>query len=394
MSLLSDYEQRTAWKYEPIGGIFHTAEGLANKVRPDGSFAPFLGTTVVFRLGKQERRIIQLMQQLLEQALEGTDMLASPLPESSLHMTLHDLISLENCSTDPESRVRYGRELVESLDRSAEIVAQIQKEFAGSRIVMVADRIVNMVSKSLVLLLRPKAEEDFALLFELHRRFDSVVALPYPLTPHVTLAYFKPGMLDGAVLGKAVDFIQIYPENAPVFEFSPEALTAQVFRDMQNYLDVPRRVCLCCDGGLNRSVMAANILNHRARARNLPVGGSARAAYPNTRGQRISPQVWDTLKRHGIQADRSHLSARYLEDGEAAHFTEFAGISAGAMDRFAWLGVPEQRFVGASRIFFGVRDPEYGEISYEQAFDELDQRVVCYLDALEAEHKQYLPTER
>ena len=53
---------------------------------------------------------------------------------------------------------------------------------------MVADRIVNMVSKSLVLMLRPGTEEDFELLLEMYRRFDSVAALPYPLTPHITLA--------------------------------------------------------------------------------------------------------------------------------------------------------------------------------------------------------------
>ena len=49
MSLLAEYEQRTAWKYEPIRGSFYTADGLANKVGRDGSFVPFPGSTVVFR---------------------------------------------------------------------------------------------------------------------------------------------------------------------------------------------------------------------------------------------------------------------------------------------------------------------------------------------------------
>lgn len=395
MSLLSDYEQRTAWKYAPIGGNFHTAEGLARKVRPDGSYAPFSGTTVAFRLGKQELRVIQLMQQLLEHALEGADMLASPLPASTLHMTLHDLISPENCASDPENRVQYDREREESLKQAADIAAQISRDFAGRKIVMVADRIVNMVSKSLVLMLRPRTEEDFEWLLEMYRRFDSVAVLPYPLTPHITLAYFKPGMLDGAALGRAVEFAQISPEAEPViFTFPPEALTAQAFRDMRNYMDVPKRICLCCDGGLNRSVMAANILNHRAEARGLAVRGAARAAYPNTQGQFVSQQVWETLEKHGIQPDRSQFAARYLEDCEGAHFTEFAGITAGALDRFAWIGVPEQRFAGASRLFHGVRDPEYGEISYEQAFVELEHRVERYLDAYAAERGLYLRAER
>lgn len=394
MSLLSDYEQRTAWKYAPISGNFHTAEDLTRKVRLDGSYAPFPGTTVVFRLGKQELGLTQLMQQVLAQALEGTDMLASPLPPSALHMTLHDLISPENCASDPEDRIQYDREMTASLKQAAEIAARISKDFAGRKIAMVADRIVNMVSKSLVLMLRPRTEEDFELLLEMYRRFDSVAALSYPLTPHITLAYYKPGMLDGAALGRAVDFAQICPENAPVFMFDPEALTAQSFRDMRNYTDVPRRICLCCDGGLNRSMMAANILNTRAEARNLPVQATARAAYPNTREQLVPQQVWETLEKHGIQPDRSQCVARYLEDFEASHFTEFAGISAGAMERFAWLGIPKPRFVGASQIFCGARDPQYGEVTYEQMFDELEHRVERYLDAYDDARRLHLQADK
>ena len=389
MSLLSDYEQRTAWKYAPIQGSFHTADTLTNKVMPDGSYAPFPGTTAVFRLTKQGGRLIQFMQQALMQALESTGMLASPLPVTALHMTLHDLISPENCASDPANAVQCEEEMAASLEQAAAIVAQIQKDFAGRKVEMVADRTVNMVSKSLVLMLRPKAEGDYELLLELYRRFDGITTLPYPLTPHITLAYFRPGMLDGAALGRAVDFVQFSPEVAPVFEFDPESLTAQAFCDMQNYLDVPKRLCICCDGGLNRSVMAANILNHMAKKRRLPVKGAARAAYPNTQGRTISSQVWDTLEKHQVQPDKSHLAARYLEQCEAAHFSEFAGITAGAMERFAWLGLPKQRFAVASRFFYGVRDPEYGEITYEHAFAELEEGVTRYLDAFEAECKQY-----
>ena len=116
----------------------------------------------------------------------------------------------------------------------------------------------------------------------MYRRFDVIHRLPDPLTPHITLAYFKPGMLDGDRLGEAVDFAQINPDKAPVFEFFPESLTVQRFLDMQTYRDIPERICFCCDGGLNRSVMAANILNHLARKRNLAVIGEARSAYSNT----------------------------------------------------------------------------------------------------------------
>lgn len=101
----------------------------------------------------------------------------------------------------------------------------------------------------------------------MYGRFDEIVSLPYPFTPHITLAYFRPGLLDGNRLGEAVNAAQIDPDQALMFEFYPEGLTAQVFRDMQRYADIPQRICFCCDGGLNRSVLAANILNHMARER-------------------------------------------------------------------------------------------------------------------------------
>ena len=237
MSLLSDYEQRTAWKYEPLQGLFHTHAGLANKVNPDGSYAPFSGSTVVFKPDNNCLRFIQQIQSMLYQKLDPSDMLASFLPTSTIHMTLHDLISPEMCTAASEDEYRY--EISDSLNKAVAIVEEIRRDYTGRKITMVPDRIVNMVSKSLVLLLRPQTEQNYELLEELYHRFDRIQNLPYPLLPHITLAYYKPGMLDGTILGEAVDFAQIKPENALVFEFSPNGLTVQRFFDMQNYMDIP-----------------------------------------------------------------------------------------------------------------------------------------------------------
>ena len=387
MSLLSEYEQRTSWKYEPIRGFFHTADSLKGKINQNGSYAPFPGSTVVFRLGKQCLQTVQLMQRILYDKLEGTGMLADALPASTIHMTLHDLISPEICISQSEEA--YESEIADSVKKAAGIAEDICKEYNGRGITMVSDRIVNMVSKSLVLMLKPQTEQDYELLLEMYRRFDVIQKLPYSLTPHITLAYFKPGMLDGGRLGEAVDSVQINPDNAPVFEFCPESLTVQSFLDMQIYRDLPERICFCCDGGLNRSVMAANILNHLAKERKLPVTGEARSAYLNTQGRFVSDRVWKTLENHGITPDRTYLSARYLEDKEISCFTGFAGISDGAMERISMLSLPEDRFYNLSVFFFGVRDPEYGEITHEQAFKELYDRVEKYLDAFETDCRKH-----
>ena len=351
--MLLDYEQRTAWKYESIRGSFHAAASLSNKVNSDGSYASYPGSTVVFRPGKQCLQVVQMMQKVLLYKLKDSNMLAAPLPASTIHMTLHDLVSPELCKDEAE----YKNKLVTSTGKAVAVVNSIRKEYAGRKITLVADRIVNMASKSLVMLLKPRTEEEYGLLLEMYHRFDTVQDLPYPLIPHITLAYFKPGMLDGDWLGESLDFAQINPAK----------------------IDIPKRICFCCDGGLNRSVMAAAIVNHLANEKGLHVIGEARSAYQNTQGWPVPKQVRETLKKHGIQADESFSTAHYLEDEESS----FAAISRGAMDRLSLLGLPEEK-VKESQFFFGVRDPEYGEISYEQAFKELHERAVGYLNTFES----------
>lgn len=372
MALLEEYELRTAWKYEPIRGTFHTAQGLENKIKPDGSYAPFYGSTVVFRSGRQELQMINMMQRLLHHKLESSGMLVSPLPVSTIHMTLHDLISPEFCTTDSGNQEEYHIEVAKSVKHAEVKVAEIRKEYAGLKITMVADRIVNMVSKSLVLLLKPQTEEDYKMLLEMYGRFDEVKRLPYPLTPHITLAYFKPGMIDGERLGEAVEFAQIHPDHAPVFEFYTEGITVQKFSDMKTYRDIPERICFCCDGGLNRSVMAANILNHMASEKNLPICGEARASYPNTQGWEIPQKTWEVLENNKVNPDKSHLTARYLEEYELSHFTAFAPISYGAMNLLSRLGIPEER---KWEDLLGVKDPAYEGISHEEAFKELYEKI-------------------
>lgn len=385
MSLLLDYEARTAWKYEPVCGFFSTDEGLKRKVSEDGSYLPFPGSTAVFRPGKTCLQVMMLIQRILYEQLGDTGMLAEPLPASTIHMTLHDLISPETSKSDPADQERFIHEAGSSLRGAAGIVEEIRTQFAGRKIAMAADRIVRMASKSLVMMLKPGSEQDFELLAELYRRFEELQPLPYPMTPHITLAYFRPGRIDGDRLGETLDRIQVRPETAPVLEFDTEALTTQKFLDMKTYADVPVRLCLCCDGGLNRSVMAANILNHLARKRDLPVTAEARSAYENTQGRPVPEDVRKTLERHGIETDGLQTVSRCLESCEFSHFTAFAAISAGAMSRLSWMRIPEERVNRVSGFFYGVRDPEYGEISHEQAFTELYERAERYLDAFEKE---------
>ena len=62
-------------------------------------------------------------------------------------------------------------------------------------------------------------------------------------------------------------------------------------------------------------------------------------------------------------------------------FTCFAELSDGAIERISRWNLPDDRVYNVSHFVFGVRDPEYGEITYEQAFEELYDRAEKYLNA-------------
>ena len=233
MSLISDYEQRTAWKHKPIHGRFATHVDLRRKVNQDGSYAPFLGSTVVFRPEERCVHAVERLQKCLTRDLTDTGMLAQPLGPETIHMTLHDLLSPDNAGGDG-----YEQLVEDSLARAAEMGRDIRHQFPKGQIRMKTDRIVNMVSKSLVLMLRPVEETDYELLMDLYWRFDEIVPLSYPLTPHITLAYFRPGLLDGDRLGMAVNRAQQLLDDGQRFAFSTSQLTAQRFLDMRTYADV------------------------------------------------------------------------------------------------------------------------------------------------------------
>ena len=120
--------------------------------------------------------------------------------------------------------------------------------------------------------------------------------------------------------------------------------------------------------------MCANVLNHIAQERGWFLRAEARSAFQNTHGRAIPEEVWSTLEKHGINADRSFQFARYLDNQDYAAFSQFALISAGAVDRIAMLGVPDDRCRMFSGIFFGIRDPAF-ESSYEQAYVDILERM-------------------
>ena len=93
----------------------------------------------------------------------------------------------------------------------------------------------NMVNTSVVLLLEPADDRAWQLLDDLYRRFQQVRHLPYALTPHITLAYFRPGCYNAEeteILRSALGQVQLE------ISLSTDNLLLQNFETMNDYQTV------------------------------------------------------------------------------------------------------------------------------------------------------------
>jgi len=200
---------------------FATNPNLARKVAPDGGMLPFIGNTVVFTLPLQAKaELTRIQRELYHRA---APLLAVPLDPDTFHMTLHDLA---NGSDNPETRAWMG----EVAPKAAALLHQMKQEFS-TPLHLHGTWLFNMVNTSIVLGLAPDADSE-RLLDELYRRFHDIVPLNYALTPHITLAYFKPG----CYTKEELDLLR--PALCPVkFSLTLDlaALEFQTFQDMNHY---------------------------------------------------------------------------------------------------------------------------------------------------------------
>ena len=210
----------------PHDGWLTTKPLLVEKVGPEGALLPFYGNTMIFDLPADVQLLIARMQVTLHHRCGW--MLAQPLAPATLHMTLHDLLNGVDEAALAEPVARTG-------EQAKAILAEICREKRCIRLTSTAA--FNMTNGSLCLGFAPDTEEDCAILMGLHARFQEVVALNYPLTPHVTLAYFKPGDYgpeEVAQLAEALREINALPKVHLALD--GEALHYYRFTDMNTYL--------------------------------------------------------------------------------------------------------------------------------------------------------------
>lgn len=217
INVLEEYISRSL----PECGAFVTNSNLIRKVNNTGAFLPFYGNTVVFDLDEAAKKaLLSLQEELYKNA--GW-MLSQRIDPATFHMTLHDLVNAPDLTDDLKCRMQ-----------EAEVKAKsIMETWKGQTpLRMKATWLFNMVNTSIVLGLAPADEESWHQLDEMYTTLESVVHLGYALTPHITMAYFKPGnyrQYDLNYLGQA-----LRPVNLNV-ELSLENLFYQEFSDMNHY---------------------------------------------------------------------------------------------------------------------------------------------------------------
>ena len=199
---------------------------LVEKVAQDGTLRPFFGNTMIFDLPQAVQLQIAQWQVTLHHRCGW--MFAQSLAPDTLHMTLHDLLNGVDEAALAESVRQTG-------EQAKSILAELRKDVQP--IHLTSTLAFNMTNGSVCLGFAPDTEDDCARLMGMHARFQQVVALNYPLTPHVTLAYFKPGIYgpeEVAQLAGALAEINALPKVHLTVD--GECLHYYRFEDMNTYI--------------------------------------------------------------------------------------------------------------------------------------------------------------
>lgn len=202
-------------------GDFTTNPNLRKKVDEEGRLLPFVGNTVVFLLDTETKIRLKQLQNTLYRA--APDMLAQPLRMPTFHMTLHDLA---NGVPDQPGLTEY----MAYTQAEAEKILSQWKD--AEPIPMKATWLFNMVNTSIVLGLTPADGEAWRSLDEMYTALEAVVPLGYALTPHITMAYFRPGTYSQEQVQRLAEALRAVELDVNLYANN---LVLQNFSDMNCY---------------------------------------------------------------------------------------------------------------------------------------------------------------
>lgn len=216
------------YHYLPWENCLHVAKGAGDKVGVDGSLLPFYGNTVIYDLFDDTKDELKKLQDKLYESCGH--FLAEPLSRESFHLTLHDLVS----GTDREKVLAKVNECCEE----AKQATMNARRLVGFSMPMKPVKLVSMVNTSVVLLLEPVYDVDKVQLDTAYEALQSVVQLNYGLTPHVTLAYYRPGIIADGDLQTLADTLSELSEHLGFHVvLRHNKLHYREFTDMNHYVE-------------------------------------------------------------------------------------------------------------------------------------------------------------
>ena len=161
-------------------GVLELRGSLRDKVEPvTGGFVPFFGNTTAWFLDPDALALVEKATDALHDVLG--DALAQRLPLDLAHVTLHDLRASSDLAAVASEVFSDTGRLPELIAR-ARAVGPVEVEFTWA---------YNSVNMSVVAGIQGASADDHDRLMAAHEVFEDVVRLG-TLTPHVTLAYYRP----------------------------------------------------------------------------------------------------------------------------------------------------------------------------------------------------------
>ena len=207
------------------GNRFIGNPSIYKKVDNNNKFQAFYGDTIVFNLDDiTKKKLSKIVENLYSVAPEC---FCEKLISNTFHMTLHDLSNSPNLQEVAAEVFENELKVIERLDK-----VNVQK------IKMKSTYFFNMVNTSLVLGLCPMNEAEYAKLMELYGLFDGVKQLDYPLTPHITLAYYSVNGFDMKAVQKLEALVNELNTTDMEIELDIKQLYYQKFISMNEYINV------------------------------------------------------------------------------------------------------------------------------------------------------------
>ena len=175
-------------------GSFETNPNLIHKVDETGSLKPYYGNSMIFEL--KDEPLMSLCKVLCQQ-MNQSEMMAEPLKHHTMHMTLHDLVN-----GPIKSDISSNMQEVEA--KAKQVLANIQP----FELKMKPVRVYSMNQTSIVLGMEAVNEEHHQILMKLYDAFQAIYPLSYPLTPHITLGYYRPNIYSKEAVLQLQEYIR------------------------------------------------------------------------------------------------------------------------------------------------------------------------------------------